>query len=439
MVNHRPTFTAYADNSPADPGGIVTWTTTASDTDASSTSDTVNLFVCKADDFTGSVCGAGGTYCTSGLTASNPTCNFTVESIKQDQAYAAYGFVIDTHGHSALDTNGSGGNYQGENSIMNIRNVTPTISASSVNLLNTNDDPSILILTTGHGQTTGFKTTFTVVDANSCIATSSANEISSAVLNVYRSDIAMASCDETGDFDTNQCYTDAVATTMWQPSCIQDGGTCSGAADNQVTWTCTFPLWYNAEPTGFGTRYPAGKWHASVQATDKYGLVSTATSTPTASAPILQMLLAYDVPVASIAYDALEPGQDSTTLSKTTRLAAWGNVGMDEVLYGEDMCTAADRPNCEGGTGRTIYSEFQEFGTSALGYGSGTDLLEDTLGQTLTLDVSKTTATDTPQYKDTYWGIKIPGVGDPGDGITLAGNYVGINYVAGKVSDPASW
>jgi hypothetical protein len=431
IVNHRPTFTVYADDSPADPGATVTWTSTADDTDVNPTDDTVALFVCKTNVFTSHTCEGGQQLCTSGAVASNPSCQAVMESIKQDQTYPAYGFVTDNHNHDA-----SGGQ-QAVNSVIAIRNVDPSISASSISLLNTDDDPNALILTTAHGQTTGFKTVFTVTDNNSCIATSTANEIASATLNVYRSSVAMAGCDTSGEFNANQCYTDTVATGMWQPSCTQDGGSCSGAADNAVTWTCTFPLWYNADPTWTGTFYDTDKWNASVQAYDKYGLLSTATSTDDIAAgsrPYLQMLLAYDVPITAIAYDALEPGFDTVAVNESTTIAAWGNVGMDEVLYGEDMCTAADRPGCDAGPTRTVASTNQEFSaTSGFTWGTGVDLLESALGQTLILDVNKTTSTSTPESKNTYWGIGIPGA------ITLAGNYVGQNYVAGKVSDPATW
>jgi hypothetical protein len=304
-----------------------------------------------------------------------------------------------------------------------------------VSLLNTDDNPSTLILTTANGQTAGFKVRFTVTDNNSCIANSSTTpEIATTTINVYRSGVGIAGCDGAGEWNTNQCYTDAVATGMWQPTCTQDASTCLGEGDSTAAWTCTFPLWFNADPTGVGTFYSSDKWYASVQAYDKLYATSTATSTEAASAPNLQMLLAYNVPTAAISYDALEPNTNSGTLSKTTTLEGTGNVGMDEVLYGDDMCTTyGGDPACSEDATRVIFAENQEFGTSALAYTAGTDLLESSVGQTLTLDVNKTTSTSTLQSKDTYWGIGIPAA------ITLAGNYTGQNYLAGKVSNPATW
>lgn len=422
VVNHRPSFTVFIDDSPKLPGATVTWMSTSTDADIEGATDTVKLFVCKANDFTGTVCGAGGTYCSSGLVASDPTCNVVLANPLPDRNYTAYGFVIDNHNHAA-----SGGS-QGTNSVLTVSNATPTIFASSVNLLNaTNTTP--IFLTVIQGQTTGQKVTFTVSDENSCIANSSTTpEISSARINVFRSGITSASCDESGEYNANNCYTDAVNSAMWQPVCTQDAGTCLGEGDSDVTWTCTFPLWYVADPTDAGTQFPSENWLATVDASDK--LFATSTATTTASGTELVSFLAYSVATTSIAYGGLQPGQQNDPIIQTTDMSATGNMGLNQSLYGDDMCTSY--PSCSGLPTNTVPAAEQKFATSSVSYATGTALSSTTPFQ-LDIKVPKTTSTSSPQTKNTFWGIHIP------NAITLAGDYVGKNTLLGVASSAADW
>jgi predicted small secreted protein len=71
------------------------------------------------------------------------------------------------------------------------------------------DGSGDLTLTTAAGDTTGFKVTFTVVDNNSCKTSTDGNEISSAFINVYRSGVTSANCDESANYDVDKCYPDA--------------------------------------------------------------------------------------------------------------------------------------------------------------------------------------------------------------------------------------
>lgn len=93
-VNYRPTFTVISDTpDPVASTAQITFSTTASDANGS----TVILYVCKASDATSSGCGAGGTWCSSALTASNPTCSYTTAS--SDVATSPntyYGFIYDS-------------------------------------------------------------------------------------------------------------------------------------------------------------------------------------------------------------------------------------------------------------------------------------------------------------------------------------------------------
>lgn len=422
VVNHRPSFTVFIDDSPKLPGATVTWMSTSTDADIEGTTDTVKLFVCKANDFTGTVCGAGGTYCSSGLVASDPTCNVALSNPMPDRNYTAYGFVIDNHNHAA-----SGGAH-GTDSTLTVLNATPTISAASVSL-NDTDLVGPLTLTGIQAQTSGFQVKFTVSDNNSCIANSSTTpEIATSTVNVYRSGITSAGCDQSGEYNTNNCYPDAVSSVMWNPVCVQDANTCFGEGDSDVAWTCTFPLWYVADPTDASTQFPTENWLTSVQASDK--LYATSTLVESTTGTELTSFLAYSVATTSIAYGGLQPGQQNDPIIQTTDMSATGNMGLNQSLYGDDMCTSY--PSCSGLPTNTVPAAEQKFATSSVSYATGTALSSTTPFQ-LDIKVPKTTSTSSPQTKNTFWGIHIP------NAITLAGDYVGKNTLLGVASSAADW
>jgi len=152
VVNHRPNFSSFANNSPSIPGATVTWSTNASDTDNfMGSTDTIQLFVCKANDFTGTSCGAGGVYCSSTASVLNPSCSSTIAIPTQDQGYSSYGYIIDQHQFPA-----SAG-AEGTNATETVSAVAPTIASSSINLLNVGGAAAPLTLTNPGGQTAGFR------------------------------------------------------------------------------------------------------------------------------------------------------------------------------------------------------------------------------------------------------------------------------------------
>jgi hypothetical protein len=94
-VNHAPTFSAITNTAGyINAGNAVTFNTTASDAD---TSDTVTLYVCKANDFSAGACGSGGEWCHSSAASSNPSCSYTVVSGDGDGSHTYYGNIIDSH------------------------------------------------------------------------------------------------------------------------------------------------------------------------------------------------------------------------------------------------------------------------------------------------------------------------------------------------------
>ena len=428
VINHPPVFSGIVNNGPVNPGATITWTATSSDNDVLGSADTVQLFVCRANDFTGSFCGPGGSWATSTLSASNPATTTTIAIPTQDDSYDAYVFVIDNHGHAATST------IQATNSSFDVSNVAPAVTAATISLVDT-DDVGNLELLNAAASTTNFKVQFEVTDDNSCQNAAAGDEITSIVSNVYRSGVTQASCQLSGEYNSNSCYPSASPLTNF--SCTQDGGTCSGSSDTSVTWTCTFALWYNADPTDSSTQFTAQNWLASIEATDDDAAASALTESSTGNE--LVSFLAFDVSSTSIPYGDLEPGTDTGTLGTTTDLIAQGNVGLDEDLYGDTMCPTWSSPDsCDSDgfqAGNDIPVSNHQFATSSVAYsGVGAYTLTSSSSPAeLLINVPKTTSTSSPAVGYTYWGLAVPGA------ITTAGNYTGQNTITAKKSDPSNW
>ena len=418
-VNHRPTFTFLWDDSPTLPDGTTTWTATSSDADTSGGNDQVKLYICTTNNFTAGVGCDDGTWATSTLSASDPTASGTIDAPIQDDDYNAYGFIVDEHDFAA-----SGG-AQGTDSTLTVANATPTISNVVVH------STSTIILTVEQGETTGFTATFDVTDTNSCVANgSTTSEILAGDINVYRSGVGSTTCDESSEYDPNDCYTGTLSTTIWNVSCSQNAGTCQGPSDETVTWTCTYPIWYVADPTDAGaisSPYAAENWLATALAVDDNS--ATSSLEESSSGVELQQFLSFNVGTTSIAYGSYQPGFGNASTSRPTDILATGNTGLDENLSGNEMCTTY--PSCTGNEADTIPVDQQHFATSTVAYASGFALATTT--QELEINLIKTTSTTTPATTNTYWGIFVPGA------ITLSGDYVGVNTLEGKTAETVDW
>lgn len=429
-VNHRPTFTVFIDNSPALPGAIVTFMSTSSDTDVSGSADTVGLVVCNLNDYniTTNVCGPGGTIASSTFTLSNASTTYTVTIPTQDQTYTAFGFVRDVHGFEA-----SGG-VQGTNSSLIVQNATPTVSGALISLVQpTTTD---IVLSVPASQTTGFSLQFTAADNNSCINAASTSEITNYQLALYRSGVGSTTClgSSAGSYNANNCYTNAVATTTWNLSCTASSTSCTGAGDTTQVWDCTFPLWYIADPTdgtATSTQYPTQNWLSSINAIDDNG--ATSTLAESTSGVDVRSLLAFALNSLTIPYGSLEPGQQNDPIVATTTISATGNVGLDERLNGESMCTGyTTAQHCTSSATSTIAESEQVYATSSRTYAAATALSSTTLAE-LEVDVKKSVATSTQETGNTIWGIRVPGT------ITLAGNYKGENTFTAIVGESSRW
>jgi hypothetical protein len=426
VVNHAPNFTSFSDNSPAIPGASVTWSAVASDTDTfTGSTDTVELFVCKAKDFTGAACGAGGTYCSSSLTLANPSCSSTIAIPTPDQSLPSYGYVLDQHQFAA-----SGG-AEATNATYTISAVAPTIASSSIYLLNTNGSSTGLILTNPGGQTTGFQDTFTVTDNNSCMNASGGQEVTSANLDVYRTGIGLANCSSSGNYNADNCYPAAVGTTTWNFSCTQNAGSCAGTSSLTSQWTCTFPLWYVADPTdgtASTTQYYNQAWGTAVQATNYTALSSPVTESVNTTTVV--SFLASQLTTPTINFGALNPGSSTISTLSTTTLAELGNVGINETLYGTSMCSSF--PSCPVSATSTIPVGQMTYASSVVPYASGITLLANP-GALFPINIPKSISTSTPAAGSTFWGIAVPST------IQLSGAYTGQNTFVAVTSNPANW
>jgi len=437
VVNHRPTFTIAADNSPTVPGGTVTWTTTATDTtDVIRGGDQLRLFVCKATDFVAATpgCGAGGTWATSSFTTlGNPSTSTTLAIPAQDGNLGAYVYIVDAFGHTPS------GAWQGSSTVLTIANSAPYIASSTIELYDVYGSTTLdtnLNLATPEGQTQAFVARFDVSDDNGCLNTGATNEITDVDINVFRSTIGGAyglGCDASGEYNANNCYTHT--STNWVPTCYQAPGAACTASTLSVTWECTFPLWYIADPTDVGSQYAGQDWRVSARGTDDNaatGVYSTEDEAANSASEVIQFL-SFRATGSPIAYGSWEPGQNTGTHIATTTVYATGNTGLDQYLSGDAMCVTY--PTCTGYATSTIYVPYQHYATtsSSLAYASGYQLSTSTTPVFVNVTILKTTSTSSPTNDDTYWGIAVP------SSITFAGDYIGRNYIDAVVSASSEW
>ncbi len=427
LVNHRPVVSSFTNNSPTLPGSVVTFTSSSSDPDVVSDPDTVKLFVCSTNSFstTTETCGATQ-LASSTFVTSNATATYTITIPTQDQNYDAYGFIIDNHSHLASP--------QAGNSQITVQNAPPTVTTSQVILNGGNN----IVLTQHASQTTGFTLQFELQDNNTCENASSGDELVDYQLAVFRTNIGTSTCTPGATFNPNNCYPSEAGTNYWNLSCTASSTSCGGPPDMTTVFSCTFPLWYVADPTSGGatnTVHFATDWSAAIIGIDDNGATSSYSIGDFPQE--LNSFLGYTLDTLAIPYGQLEPGQATDPLVASTTFRATGNVGLDETLSGESMCnTYTTAVNCPDSATSTISETQQVFATSTVSYatalGFGYNLSSSSFKE-LELNVQKSTATNTQATSSTYWGISVPGT------ITYSGVYTGENTFIGVVGEPADW
>lgn len=426
FVNKRPVLTTFDNNGPADPGAVINFYSTSTDPDTVDTEDDIYLIVCSGTDYstTTNTCASLISSTTIGVTA-DASASYTLPAIIRDDAYPAYGYIIDEHGHEAA-----------ANPIQQdftVNNVAPTVLGGDIDLNGGTD----ITLSVPASQTTGFTLGFTVRDANSCLTAASTSEIVGYNVSIFRSSIGTTTCDATaGSYDPNNCYPNGLATTTWNLSCTATT-TCSGPLQDNMDYACTFPLWFLADPTDPGPNTPTAlandSWTAAVSGRDDDAATG---NFATSSSPVDVISFSSIAILANaIAYGGIEPGNNTGTLIATSTLQNVGNTGLDQEAEGDSMCGTYSVGNpCPTSATSTIPENQQKFSSTSLSYASPLALtLSSTSPQEVELDVLKTTATSSFELGVTYWGIAVP------SSISLAGSYQGLNTFTAVTAEAVDW
>ena len=434
-VNSRPVLTNFSNDGPVDPGGTLVFSSVSSDVDALGGQDQLYLVVCNTIGWATSTntCFDSNDFIASTTLAEFDDANatYTAPSIIRDNTYPAYGYIVDEHGHEAI-ANPIQQNFD-------VNNVAPRVVGGGI-VLNGGGNMS---LTIPGGETTGFTLDFSITDANSCLNAASSSEITDYVVSIFRSDYGTSTilnplaCDgSASSYNPNYCYANGAGVATWNLSCTATT-TCASPSQDQMDYTCTFPLWFVADPTDNGVKVPAAysaaNWSAGVSGVDDD--FATGTMATTSMAVEVISFNALDILANEIAYGSIEPGSDSGTLSATSTLQNIGNTGIDQEVEGESMCgTFTPSTECPVSATSTIPEFEQEFASTSIAYGSPMSIsLSSSSPQEVELDVPKTTSTTTPNEDTTYWGIAVP------ISITLAGSYSGLNTFTARTAEPADW
>lgn len=427
-VNRRPVLTSATPAGAINPGDTLTFNSVSSDDDGDPTDDNLFLVICaNPGDYntTTNTCDANFIASTTGSQTANASAATNTAAILRDGVRPAYAFLVDEHGHEALN-NGLDVEYT-------VNNVAPTIVSGDVVL---NGGSDIILTNAAAGETTGFTLDFTVTDANSCVNTSDVpgSEITGVQAAVYRTSIGTSTgeCNPTdGVYNPNYCYESSQAPSVWNLSCTASSTSCTGPTDDTIIYNCTFPLWFVADPTDDGP-HDGDSWSAAVAAIDDQSATSSFTQgdtpVPLLSAPYFSLVTA-DIP-----YGGLAPGDGFTNLGGPTGAASStieniGNTGLDQELDGTPMCPGfvSSTTDCilAATSTSTVFPASQRFGVAPTSYlGIGSFALPTTTLATpaaLDLNVPETVSTSTFATGVTYWGIEVPAQ------ITVAGSYTGLN------------
>jgi hypothetical protein len=424
-VNSRPVLTDFYNNGPVDPGGTLTFFSTSTDPDVTGGEDLIKLVVCGIDNYstTTNTCASDFLASTTIGVTQDATASYLLASIVRDNAYGAFGYIVDEHGHEAL-ANPISRNFT-------VNNVAPQVPGGTISLNGGNN----IILTVEAGETGPFNLDFTVTDANSCLTSASTSEIVDYRVAVLRSDIGTSTCNGlSGSYNPNNCYPSGVGASVWNLSCVASSTSCTGPTDDSIVVNCTFPLWFIADPTDVVSPFATTTWTAGVAAIDDDAAIG---SMATATSPVeLISFTSIDLITAQIPYGALEPGSNSGILNATTTIVSTGNTGVDQEVRGDAMCgTYTTNTLCPVSASSTIPADQQKFATSSVSYGApGLPTLASST-QELELNVLKTIGTTTASLSRgvTYWGIAVP------SSITLAGSYSGLNTFIAVTSEAGEW
>lgn len=385
IVNHAPNFTANGATANANPGGTITFTTTASDPNTVGTNDTVKLFICSTNSATSSGC-AATTYCSAGLTASNPTCNYNIPSVNAPGINNYYAFIYDNHNMAAASSRS--GTFSVNNVAPVVTNVATDIGSSTLTLTESSNTDVVL--------------TATITDNNSC-----QNILDYKALAFLMEEAPACEDEEEGNYDPEQCVSNTAVNCS-----ISSGNLCTGPTDPSMDIECTIAFPHYSEATVSGSRFAADIWWIGAKAYD------TGTAGENHVEVEIDMLAALNV-TSSINYGSLNANQNTGATNQSTIISPTGNVGLDVEISGTNMINGAN----------TIPVGNQRYSTSTFTYPSGTALSSSPAN--VEVNIPKPTPSLIP-FASVYWGLGTPA-------IIAAGTYSGTNYITGVVGETAQW
>jgi len=254
-------------------------------------------------------------------------------------------------------------------SFTTVNGVRPVASNTSINA-------AAAAVTLTENTTTTVTATSTVTDNDGC------SDLSTVSAKLYRTDIGAGAGD-----DENNHYTIA--------SCTQDAGSCTGGADTSATYTCSFAVYYYADPTDAGSANASTNWTAQIAPTD-------ATGVGTADTDTIEMgtLAALDV-TSSMNFGTLAVNTHTGSTNQTATVTNTGNVNIDINISGANMsCTSGSIP-----VSNIKYRNHQGFT-----YGGGFDTALSTTPTKINMNIPQRTSISTTE--NVYWGLATPtGVG----------------------------
>lgn len=218
-------------------------------------------------------------------------------------------------------------------------------------------------------------TTKNVVCAGTVTDTDGYEDITSVTAKLYRSGVGAGAGD-----DNENHYT-----LTGDSDCVPSGG-----SSNTETYTCTFDIYFYADPTDDGSDYAAQNWGCEMTPSDGDGAGTADTDT-------IEMGTLQSISVSStINFGSVSPGQNSTGDHITT-VTNTGNVEIDfKVSGGSLSCT----------TRGTIPVGSQEYSLSSFNYGDGTDLSDSEAN--INASLVKPTSGSPSVTDNLYWQVAVP-------------------------------
>ena len=274
------------------------------DTDTDTTADTVSMYVCKTDDFTGGTCASSQELCSVSGVASgaNAQCSFTgqVPIPTTSGSKTIYVFLKDSHGFWDADAATPGADTNQHS--YNVTDIAPVIGTFSAN---------DIAPTAGGSVVTSFTVLITDDNGWGDVATVNGAIYDSNALGAIGTGTTLCTPNEKNCYLRSSCTLTQSTTTVALANC------------DAIT------TWFNINPSS------PGVWKAHINALSNSPTVGGDSNTF-----VVDTLSAVSVSESSIAYGATAAGGVSTPAQPTT-LQNVGNVTIDIGIHGADMVSGS--------------------------------------------------------------------------------------------------